>query len=103
MQMPETDAQTETKHTKGPWRAIQMAEGLWQVIDDPERTAIAVIDYASDNDEATRLSAGTHARLIAAAPDLMEALSNLTARLIHSHESWVEVRAARAALSKASA
>jgi hypothetical protein len=74
MQMPETDAQTETKHTKGPWTADRRgAQGVanYTVIGTPANfhTEIARV-YHGD-----RFANGeANARLIAASPDLLEAL-----------------------------
>jgi hypothetical protein len=74
-------------HTKTKWFAVRgfvrlslstpplFGNGLWNILpeDDVERLPICVIDYADDHDEPTRESAEKIARLIAAAPELLEA------------------------------
>jgi hypothetical protein len=77
----------ETKHTPGPWVAVQMnhrwhgskplfPDGLWHIVptDDYERVPIATVDRADDHDEQTRAEAGYDARLIAAAPEMFALL-----------------------------
>jgi hypothetical protein len=87
---------SEAKHTKGPWFAIQIPgtrfghraldpgshiydDGLWYVMpeSDPERIPIAIIDHADDNYPPARAMAEHDARLIAAAPELADALEAL--------------------------
>lgn len=78
-----------SKHTKGPWIAIPMNirfingaskpifnDGIWHIFpsEDTEQLPICTIDYADDCHEGTRKSAKDVARLIAAAPELLEAL-----------------------------
>jgi hypothetical protein len=108
MQMPETDAQTETKHTKGPWTADRRgAQGVanYTVIGTPANfhTEIARV-YHGD-----RFANGeANARLIAASPDLLEALRAMHAafnakRPIPKEEGDALEAMCRAALSKAGA
>ena len=75
------------EHTKEKWIAIRgvvrlslstppiFGNGLWNILpeDDVERLPTCTIDYADDHDEPTRESAEKIARLIAAAPELLEA------------------------------
>lgn len=64
---------TERKWTPGTWFAAEDSEGFWVIDSDGYRVGSA--DAASHNPKA-------NAHLIAAAPDLYEALDNLW--------SWVE-------------
>lgn len=117
---------SESKHTPGPWfahphiirdhgaRKPLFSDGLWVVKFHPEMNALAVVDYADDHDPATRESAEANARLIAAAPDLYEALQGAIGALEFSQDYHRDLGnedqafaadrldAARAALAKAS-
>lgn len=76
------------------WTALQMnsrsillhreavpknSDGLWFIVDaeDLERLPVAVVDYADDTDGPTRAEAANVARLIAAAPELLDRLKKL--------------------------
>jgi hypothetical protein len=102
-----------SKHTPGPWKAQLrefpegqwFLEGQWEVVSmcEPERLiAEAAPHIDSDSEEA-------NARLIAAAPDLLEALISATRCLAwhvdehgRSHEmDEVAMERARAAIAKA--
>ncbi|MEY4385812.1 MAG: hypothetical protein RLY20_1095 [Verrucomicrobiota bacterium] len=86
------------RHTPGPWRVDTFGEdnmlGNW--VKDSDGNALALIGHAQPN----RVG---NAHLIAAAPELLEALKNVMA--LHcphprSGEPWVDT-VARAAISKA--
>jgi len=59
----------ETKHTPGPWKAYESADAGW--FDIESEGGLDVLGYEGCAKEA-------NARLIAAAPDLIEALDTLT-------------------------
>ena len=65
-----------------PWEAVPShLEGLCRVmpVDHTNSTCpVVVVDHSRDGDEATRLSAIPIARLIAAAPDLLEVVEVLS-------------------------
>lgn len=116
-------------HTPGPWIALPcnvrdnyaaskpiFPEGLWRILPeaDVERCPIAEVDRANDHDLPTRLSAADDARLIAAAPDLLEALQGAIGALEQDHDAGKEMgdsdweglayqrlEAARAAIARA--
>ncbi|MFO1080825.1 MAG: hypothetical protein U1E23_09395 [Reyranellaceae bacterium] len=75
------------KHTPGPWRAVPISgyrdhgarkpifsDGYWHISANPDLNPVAVVDHADDHYEPTRREAEANARLIAAAPMLLEAL-----------------------------
>ena len=81
----------ELNHTPGPWSIRQ--EGVWSVGTDHEMTAL-VYGFTDEEEEA-------NAHVIAAAPDLLEALKIL-AKLGESHGAeGVYWDKARAAIAKA--
>lgn len=116
-------------HTPGPWIALPsnirdnwraskpiFGEGLWRIMPEAnvERCPIAEVDRGDDHDLPTRLSAADDARLMAASPDLLDALDAIMPSPICG-ESWNlpdsesvqivttfgKIRAARAAIAKA--
>jgi hypothetical protein len=90
---------TETEqHTDGPWTADKDRSGHWLVCDPYGHTAQVFGDDAE---------AGANARLIAAAPELLEALRGLLAnapapkRIKDDFSYILYLEAARTALAKA--
>ena len=63
------------KHTPGPWRAVIPSWGLPKVVDASGRE----VAHHIANIERDGRTAGLNARLIAAAPDLAQALADLLA------------------------
>lgn len=70
---------TEHKHTDGPWEAEKfdgpVHRNQWRVIFDNDKCT-GVVAHLCDN---VNESVEANAQLIAAAPELLEALENLTA------------------------
>lgn len=98
---------TQTKHTPGPWLAIRPHQendgsAMWELDDDEEPAAVYAI-VAPASGEAVAMSHDlfefreADACLIAAAPDLLEALDELLSVGI-TQRSW---RKGRAAVAKA--
>ena len=78
-----------TKHTPGPWESTLGASGC-QAVEAEDGTVVA--SYVSE----------ANARLIASAPDLLEALESLVANLAEGDFiSETRIDAARAAIAKA--
>ena len=67
---------TEQGFTRGPWKAVGYSPGWWQ-IEGPEGEQIADVNYSDGLDEPTLYPEEANARLIAAAPELYDAVSTL--------------------------
>jgi hypothetical protein len=98
-----------SKHTPGPWKTVARNypiadtgdyDGCWEVLTGDPKKPIVQIWGDSDEDEA-------NARLIAAAPDLLEALKNIVNLWDHHASAHGDGTifplhvAARAAIAKA--
>ena len=83
-------------HIPGPWEVFNSHTGLW-VMDSAEQGAICKIEWC--------LEAEANARLIAAAPELLEALKRLCSKFgvddNGSPRDWTEWRDARDTIAKA--
>ena len=79
-------------HTPGPWHL--RADDPCMVVCEAEYFAIADCAGGTDRDEA-------NARLIAAAPDLLEALQAMCSCEYGTDAALIAVRKARAAIAKA--
>lgn len=92
-------------HTKGPWETPGMdADGRWRVIcatvNGRRRTvAHACAPYIDHDESGEERDANGH--LIAAAPDLLEALEGLVNICTHPKSTKNEMKEARAAIAKA--
>lgn len=62
------------KHTPGPWRAAKAAHGVIDIFDSRDRDIVTIFGGGVEAE-----SKEANARLIAAAPDLLEALKALLA------------------------
>jgi hypothetical protein len=98
----------DTKFTPGPWAAIEIEEGLFHIHSPKgERhnpVPVAVIDHHRDGHEATRtVTTPANAHLIAAAPDMYEALKVMVERFsyIEGTQHGHILESARAAIAKA--
>ena len=74
-----------SKHTPGPWRVA-----VWNV-------------YAKSENPVARASSVGDARLIAAAPDMLEALEELVGTLDDGDTVWMDVETKRPVTEKARA
>lgn len=61
---------SELKHTPGPWYAVNYAD-FWDIQDDPHYGELDLLDAHTCN------QAEANAKLMAAAPNLLNALSHL--------------------------
>lgn len=91
----------ETSHTPGPWEVFDSHTGLW-VMDSAEQGAICKLEWC--------LEAEANARLIASAPEMLDALKRLCSRFGVCYDGTprdgtprdgTEWREARAAIAKA--
>jgi len=86
-----------SKHTQGPWTALQV-EHYWQVSREHEYGATGICQVFHTDPAQMQANAA----LIAAAPDLLEALTALTANLDEGDFiSTTRIDAAKAAIAKA--
>lgn len=97
---------TDSKPTPGPWKATRVT--VW----GPSSASVATVRcgahmWLDDSATVSKEEADANARLIAAAPDLMEALKEVTELYSRTVAGWVdtekvpEIIAARAAIAKA--
>ncbi len=90
---------SEQSHTPGPWEIERYSDGLIQIVGnvravyDHEEHVTTVVEAVTRGDEA-------NAKLIVAAPDLLDALVALVECEQTTPELW---EAARAAIAKATA
>ena len=86
----------KTSHTPGPWEVFDSHSGIY-ILDSAEQAAICKLEWCLE-DEA-------NARLIASAPELLDALKRLCAKFgvddNGAPRDWTEWREARAAIAKA--
>ncbi len=81
------------KHTPGPWRISDARSTKVVLIDDAKGQAVGELVWADVRNPAD-------ARLIAAAPDLLDALKDLVS-VLGADSGEAEIVAARAAIAKA--
>lgn len=102
-----------TQHTPGPWHIVSAADPIEKTImfsfggfvGDGDNAPIATTCTSSYSDELRPAVALANARLIAAAPDLLDALDELLSSIGLNAVGWPEtedaMRNARAAIAKA--
>ena len=91
-----------SKHTKGPWAVVEHDHAICIQTESPSKTKYGASRYAAiggfdRNDRAQLEEARANARLIAAAPELLEALTDCV-----EHMHWTQPQG-EAALKKAKA
>jgi hypothetical protein len=86
----------EAKHTPGPWHTVETEPG----IDADTDVFVQTPRWAGGKSLVARVTDADDAVLIAAAPDLLEALQAIIGHDAHLLNPW-RVEAARAAIAKA--
>lgn len=93
-----------SKHTPGPWSLHNFDGDTYRIVDDRDMadlSYVATVHYHEDYDGETR----ANAKLLAAAPEMLEALKIVETRLTHLAQNSVDVvselRLARIAIAKA--
>jgi hypothetical protein len=82
-------------HTPGPWKQHVDGEKTYASVRSPVGQIVADCGSRSD------LIAQANAKLIAAAPDLLEALQLMTESFVSHFPNGIEVEKARAAIARA--
>lgn len=88
------------KHTPGPWEITRSFDPGYKNISAPKHTALAQVVWCMEDEERSPMCEA-NAHLIAAAPELLEALEALVA---DESKEYIPTRlwdAARAAIAKA--
>ena len=98
-------------HTPGPWEIWSGAnthcfDGIIRSPHSPNAIAFVDADVTEIDDDVVRIDPSPNARLIAAAPELLEALRNCIefiedAQIVEAQWHWEPVKQARAAIAKA--
>ena len=95
---------SEAKHTPGPWQIADENNNSCGVLLGIEHNLVACLDRQCSNTWKIVIGRDemlANARLIAAAPDLLEALEWVMDRLVDKHEDDIAAQKARAAIAKA--
>ena len=89
-----------SKHTPGPWEIKRHFDSCYRYISAPEHIALAQVVWCVEEEERSPVCEA-NAHLIAAAPDLLEALEELADQYqyVNQFDSFYEQ--ARAAIAKA--
>ncbi|OKS29626.1 hypothetical protein [Pseudomonas aeruginosa] len=92
---------SKQSHTPGPWEIERYSDGLIQIVgniravSDHEEHVTTVVEAVTRGDEA-------NAKLIAASPDLLEALQAVVNYGVMTGDDWIEEKVL-AAIAKATA
>jgi len=94
-----------SKHTPGPWEIKRHFDSCYRYISAPEHIALAQVVWCVEEEERSPVCEA-NAHLIAAAPDLLEALEELFHLIDDAHDgervfTWEMQRKARTAIAKA--
>jgi hypothetical protein len=86
---------TLMRYTKGPWKAVKVGDGIFEVrCSNPQKLPVVVIDCHRDGHAPTReVTAPANASLIAAAPELAEMLWSMFAHVSHGGPTRAEAEA----------
>lgn len=96
-----------TMHTKGPWEVVENPHAICVRTESPSKTKYGASRYAAiggldRSDRAQLEEARANARLIAAAPDLLEALKDMVGLVeLMCPFDGPQQRKARAAIARA--
>ena len=90
-----------SKHTPGPWRSDPCYRSGYTVWGGTDAVPVCVVDTQDDEGRFGTIKNEANARLIAAAPDLLEALVEASVALRIGHNSLVALEKASAAIAKA--
>ena len=100
-----------SKHTKGPWAVVEHDHAICIQTESPSKTKYGASRYAAiggfdRNDRAQLEEARANARLIAAAPELLDALEQMVSVFLdtegrHGESENDAMDAANAAITKA--
>jgi len=87
----------EAKHTPGPWKITKYTETT--ISDDNDRTIASTGSY-NDGTESTYLENKANAKLITAAPDLLEVLMEAKLQIEYLHGRFSETGTGIALISR---
>ena len=88
-------------HTPGPWKASQGLPSIGWHVGMPGRWRLIVVGRDERDEGMSDEELRANARLIAAAPELLEALRHLVARVIENGGTGDLIDSALAAIAKA--
>jgi hypothetical protein len=93
------------KHTPGPYtyrRSTDGCDDTWEIIADFAESPLAFVPFWADEDDAVTAQAEANARLFAASPKLLDAVTHFFS-IMHDYESSVEKGYVQQAMQQARA